>query len=801
MSERDRSIEAFLRDDGWVRALARRLASDPRDAEDVAQEAWVAMLNRATPPRRMKAWLTGTVRNVVRSGQRGDARRRDRERCSARPERLPSVEDVADREETRRRLVDAVFSLDEPYRTAVLCRYFEDWSTKAIAEHQGTSVAAIEKRLSRAIGQLRGRLANELGGSERGRAALGALAGLSVRPEPVATGAAWVPGLVTMSTISKISVATLAICGLGVFFLLERPAHEVSPPPPVDMQAARNSSGVEEPRSVTVLSDVAASSADERGTDTYEPAEGVARPKHASSIGFRVVVRAGHEAGSPVAGAVVQTSEDGMKAETSSSTDEDGIATIALLSRGPAHVFVHSEGFAPWSKKMVVPENSDGTPTIVVLSRACGVVGRLTGASAVGHDWRGCHVWAVPRGRLTTDKAAIDRSIRGLYSQRVPATRDGRFEFTDLKSDTDYKLVAAGGGLVSDGWIQAEAGPRTIEIPMRQLFVTAVHVKSRHGEVDLPKGLWWRPGPSISVDTNTPPLSDRGLGSWVLPIAAADRFASVEAWSHLPGLRTVSWTLGDCGVERVGPRKYYATAPGHMPSSFEVWGYPATAGAWRVNAIELQPVDRLSMTKATLHLDLTDEQVKMSAAIAATQEKRLAFGILQLSPTTGVSPTIPEYHFGLFAPLRRTVDLGSLPSGDYSALLLSHGTGGVRQRDFGVVRISGEACDLRLAPPRWGVLIIRGHDELFRDQDRHVRLRLVYRQGRVSGYCRIASREPAVFFPMDAQTVRIEGLDREGNARPEWTGEVTILHDRLTEVLISRNRLDVRIGADPPPRR
>src|SRR5882724_7488431 len=120
------NVESLLAEREWVRALAHSLVADPGLADDVEQETWLAATQR--PPddgSSPRAWLGTVVRNFVRRAGRGAGRRRVRELAVARPEAMPSASDMVARAEAHRRVVEAVLVLEEPYRSAVLARFFE----------------------------------------------------------------------------------------------------------------------------------------------------------------------------------------------------------------------------------------------------------------------------------------------------------------------------------------------------------------------------------------------------------------------------------------------------------------------------------------------------------------------------------------------------------------------------------------------------------------------------------------------------------------------------------------------------
>ena len=108
--------ETLRKETAAVRALARELLSDEHEAEDVAQEAWLAALRQ--PPRKasLRPWLKKVGQNFARRMQRKRKNRRQWEEGAAKPEGLPSTAEVVERMALNRHLVDAVLLLEEPYR-------------------------------------------------------------------------------------------------------------------------------------------------------------------------------------------------------------------------------------------------------------------------------------------------------------------------------------------------------------------------------------------------------------------------------------------------------------------------------------------------------------------------------------------------------------------------------------------------------------------------------------------------------------------------------------------------------------
>lgn len=151
---------ALLLDEvSWIRRLARELVADRDLAEDLVQETCVVALEHAPRERsKLRQWLAQVLRNTLRQRARAEGRRGARERDGARPEALEGTDRLVERVALQRELVGAVLELDEPYRSTVLLRFFEELPPRAIAARLGVPVATVQSRLTRALAQLRARL-------------------------------------------------------------------------------------------------------------------------------------------------------------------------------------------------------------------------------------------------------------------------------------------------------------------------------------------------------------------------------------------------------------------------------------------------------------------------------------------------------------------------------------------------------------------------------------------------------------------------------------------------------------------
>jgi len=192
------SLELLLAEVDWIRGLAASLVREADLAEDAVQDAVVAALERwPAAPRNVRAWLAAVVRNAVRKAHRGEGRRRERERWSARAEAEPSALDVVEEFSTRHAVASAVLGLEEPYRETMLLRYYKEESLAEIARRTGVAVSTVDWRLQRGLEKLRRALDGAHEG-ERGTwvSALVPLLSLSrargAAPVAVAGGGLWV---------------------------------------------------------------------------------------------------------------------------------------------------------------------------------------------------------------------------------------------------------------------------------------------------------------------------------------------------------------------------------------------------------------------------------------------------------------------------------------------------------------------------------------------------------------------------------------------------------------------------------
>jgi DNA-directed RNA polymerase specialized sigma24 family protein len=82
--------EVFRREYAAVVRVARRVLGSGREAEDVAQEVFIAFSRASVPPDRARGWLLAAAAHTALNAVRSDSRRARRESAAAVPERLPT---------------------------------------------------------------------------------------------------------------------------------------------------------------------------------------------------------------------------------------------------------------------------------------------------------------------------------------------------------------------------------------------------------------------------------------------------------------------------------------------------------------------------------------------------------------------------------------------------------------------------------------------------------------------------------------------------------------------------------------
>lgn len=200
--------DALLGHAKLVRGLARALVVDEATVDDIAQDTWIAALERA--PRRVESlgsWLGTVARRLALRRLRSDDNRAARERAAARPEGLGGEPESRARDLVLENVTRAVLDLEEPYRTVVILRYYEGLTTAEIARRTNAPLATVASRLSRAHARIRASLDRRTQGGRAAWCASLSLLGVT-------------PSAFVMTSLLK-PAACAAVIGIGVLVLWE----------------------------------------------------------------------------------------------------------------------------------------------------------------------------------------------------------------------------------------------------------------------------------------------------------------------------------------------------------------------------------------------------------------------------------------------------------------------------------------------------------------------------------------------------------------------------------------------------
>jgi RNA polymerase sigma factor (sigma-70 family) len=208
--------EALLRERAWLGALARQLVRRGELADEAAHDALSAAVTQPGPRAAgVRGWLAAILKHQLAGRRRADHRRLLREQLAARSEVEPSVAATVVRFEAQRAVADAVLALGEPYRTAVLLRFWDGLSPSAIGRQLGVPVETVRTRLKRGLTMLRERLDREHGGDRQAWLVPVWLAG---RRTGSAMASSWM-GVLLMTTLQKLLVGGVVLAAAAVLWL------------------------------------------------------------------------------------------------------------------------------------------------------------------------------------------------------------------------------------------------------------------------------------------------------------------------------------------------------------------------------------------------------------------------------------------------------------------------------------------------------------------------------------------------------------------------------------------------------
>src|SRR5205814_10732032 len=198
---------------GLVRGLARAVLHGDERVDDVVQDTWVASM-RGGPddPAALRGWLARVARRFALLTRRRDAgRRRVETAAAARPRAVPTPAEIAEREEARRRVLDALLALDATHREALLLRFYEGLPPREIARRLGVPVETARTPVKRGLERLRERLL-----ADRAHDPSAGLLALAMPPPRISLGSAAAgAGGVIVGKKLVVAIAVLLLVAAG----------------------------------------------------------------------------------------------------------------------------------------------------------------------------------------------------------------------------------------------------------------------------------------------------------------------------------------------------------------------------------------------------------------------------------------------------------------------------------------------------------------------------------------------------------------------------------------------------------
>lgn len=387
-------VEELLAHREWVARISRALVADDARARDLEQDVWISVLRNPPRerPRSLRAWLGAVLRFRAVDALRSEGRRRRREEGAARPEALPPTDEVVARGELLKRLVAAVMELEEPYRSAVLLRWFEDLSPPEVAARQGVPLETVRTRLRRALERLRGRLDREHRGGRRTWSLL--LLPLAGRPEPAAPGAVAAAGvagglLMTLKAKAAVAAAVLLVAAGAAWWGGRGPAS----PDPLPRIAA-----------TPIIAEAPAA-------PVPEAAPAAPIPGEAALVG-RVI---DGDTGEPLDGVRLRVAGTTGKESRECLSRADGAFSLPVEGGGPSLLMAEKTGFGPVERGNAAP----GAPLTLRMRRLGSVAVRVRDAR--GDPVAGAEVTVLNEERRTLT-AVTDIEGRARFEGLEPGT-------------------------------------------------------------------------------------------------------------------------------------------------------------------------------------------------------------------------------------------------------------------------------------------------------------------------------------------------------------------------------------------
>jgi RNA polymerase sigma-70 factor (ECF subfamily) len=600
-----------------MRRLARALLHDDALAEDVVQDASLAVLERVRHDEKREvvraelrdSYWFAVVRNLASKLARGRRRREERERLAARPEAQPGTDEIAQRLALHKALVAAVEKLPAPYRDVVVRRFIDGHKPQQIAAELKVPLATVKTRLRRALAQLREKLRRDWGGEFA--SALVVLARPPVAPIVLAGSAT---GALVMGTKVK-GVAALAVAAIAVIWSVQagwigRPDSESASSAPAPLPASATTSAT---------TPVAAPVEVARIEQPPEPVAAVpppVDPRRLADIHGRVV----GSTGQPIAAARIELvervgSELAFHVEFADVLPEKRVATVsssdgsfefAAVRRGVAFkVVANAEpDLVGETLSAIQAGDQDVVVTLLPLAMLAGIVRRAGGPGIEGATVAvSCAGWGEPEFKILA---------------RATTDVEGRFTVSGLPvRDVWVRAFTSDGHYEKPHTVTLKGGERTeVELVLGSNFGVEGHL------VDAASG---EPIAGARIFD-----SDFGGGT---PLTETDedgvfRVQSSNRWVSSP-MSTMMFVQAD----GYGFRGMSAPAPADPPSKFEVKLVRGRAIRGRLVNVQRAPVDGALVAIHDGEDFTVSRQVSMKNECVATRSAADgSFALLDVDP-------------------------------------------------------------------------------------------------------------------------------------------------------------------------
>jgi RNA polymerase sigma-70 factor (ECF subfamily) len=407
--------------------IARHLAADAHEAEDLLQETFLVAIEqrrRYDPARAVVPWLLGILANLAR--RRRVARRRSAAAVAARaPAAAPDGDPLAHamRDELGASVRTEVRALPEPYRSVLVAHLERGLPAHAIAAERGCPPSTVRNQLMRGLDHLRRALPAGLAATAAAGLSASALAG--VRADLLRRAALGPPAHVALTGTSlgilamkKILLTAAVLCASALALWIARDA---AAPAPLAEISSDTTTGI------ASAPDAPARAPDATAREAAHPAERVAVPEAPAATRGALEVRVTFARdGTPAAGVgLYLRAADGDEPGIETRTDAQGVARFDDLAPG-AFVLVPDRV----EPQQVSVEAGARRAVELAIPRGVDVEGRVV--DVAGKPAGGARVFS--KRRLHHD----------LFQLAATANADGTFFLRDATPGTD--LVARADG-------------------------------------------------------------------------------------------------------------------------------------------------------------------------------------------------------------------------------------------------------------------------------------------------------------------------------------------------------------------